>query len=73
MEFMLLSVFIYHYNRLLTIEFIVNELNELNNSYYSAQNIYVLIKRLRGKLEEEPSNPKILINLRPGYILLINR
>lgn len=71
MEFKLLTIFISNPNELLDVTYLMNTMNELNDSCYSEQNIYIQISRLRSKIEENPSEPDLLITLRPGYILNI--
>ncbi|MEK5586603.1 helix-turn-helix domain-containing protein [Paenibacillus sp. FSL P2-0536] len=44
---------------------------EKHSLYCSEQNLYVYISRLRKKLENDPKNPEFLINMRPGYIFLV--
>lgn len=47
---------------------IIAYMQNYSNSYFTEQNIYVYINRLRKKIEP-CSTPEILINMRPGYML----
>ncbi|WP_397359872.1 helix-turn-helix domain-containing protein [Paenibacillus sp. Y412MC10] len=63
----LLLFFINNYNRRIFVEEIIDYMQD-KYICYSDQNLYVYISRLRKKIEEDSKNPKVLINMRPGYI-----
>lgn len=71
-EYNLLLVFVRYYNQVLSVDFILENLHEYYELTYAPQNLYVLIMRLRHKLEKKPTNPEILINLKPGYLFNID-
>jgi DNA-binding response OmpR family regulator len=69
MELKLLLLFASRPNQKVTIDYLAETLNKMNNSVYTSQNIYVLIYRLRKKIEANTSTPTLIINLYPGYVL----
>lgn len=69
LEFLILCHFSLNINKVLYIEDIVNFINDSTKKCYTEQNVYVYIRRIRIKLEKNYKDPKILLNIHPGYIL----
>lgn len=67
-EAWLLRYFVTHANKRLSIDDIIHYLRDYT-PFITEQNVYVYISRLRKKIEDEPKKPKLLLNLRPGYLL----
>ena len=68
LEYRLLLVFINNRGRLLTREQLLDSLWDAAGAYVNDNTLTVYIKRLRGKIEDDPSNPKILLTVRGiGY------
>lgn len=55
-------------NKRVLMEEIIHHLGGYSPSL-TEQNVYVYISRLRKKIEDDPKKPKLLLNLRPGYLL----
>ncbi|QHW31796.1 winged helix-turn-helix domain-containing protein [Paenibacillus rhizovicinus] len=72
LEFLILSFFSNNLNTVLYVEDILDYINKATSfqKNYTEQNVYVYIQKIRSKLEEDKRNPKILLNVRPGYILM---
>ena len=68
LEYRLLLVFINNRGRLLTREQLLDSLWDAAGAYVNDNTLTVYIKRLREKIEDDPSNPKILLTVRGiGY------
>lgn len=68
MEYRLLCLFLRNKNRILTREMIQNELWDGSGSYVDDNTLSVHIRRLREKIEEQPSHPVRLLTVRGfGY------
>ncbi|NEU26500.1 winged helix-turn-helix domain-containing protein [Paenibacillus polymyxa] len=71
-ENLLLSFFCENPNKKVYVQDLVELLSMTKpNIAFTEQNVYVYISRLRKKLEDIPSQPCLLLNLRPGYLLSI--
>lgn len=70
MELRLLNYFIENKNTRISSEEIALYL-ETFSAYPTNQNVYVYINRLRRKIECNPNDPQLLLNLRPDYIFFI--
>lgn len=67
-EYRLLCYFMENKNRILTRQQILNYLWDNNGDYIDDNTLSVYIRRLRMKVEKNPSNPKILLTVRRmGY------
>ncbi|MNW47218.1 hypothetical protein D3C74_245430 [compost metagenome] len=69
LEFLILNYFANNLNTVLYVNDILNYINSSYDKTYTEQNVYVYIQRIRMKIEKDYKNPKILLNIRPGYIL----
>ena len=67
-EARLLRYFVTHANKRLSIDDIIQYLRDYT-PFITEHNVYVYISRLRKKIEDDPKKPKLLLNLRPGYLL----
>ncbi|MNW44930.1 DNA-binding transcriptional activator KdpE [compost metagenome] len=70
-EARLINYLINNANRKVQIKELLNYLEDSSNATLTEYNVYMLIYRLRKKLEVNHKRPKILRNHRPGYIFLI--
>lgn len=67
-EYRLLSLFVRHAGQTLTRNFILDELWDGNGNFVDDNTLSVYIRRLREKLEKEPSRPEHLLTVRGmGY------
>lgn len=67
-EYKLLCLFMKHPNVILTKEQILNQLWDCEGNYVDSSTLTVYIRRLRMKIEDDPSEPKFLITVRRmGY------
>lgn len=69
----LLLFFCMNPNRKISLRELLEYSSKNNNTCYIEQNIYINIKRLRLKIENNPKNPELILNIRPGYIFNINQ
>ena len=70
LEYRLLLIFINHPEIVITRERLLDELWDAAGEYVNDNTLTVYIKRLREKIEEEPSEPKIILTVRGmGYRL----
>jgi DNA-binding response OmpR family regulator len=70
LEYRLLLVFVNHPQNILTREQLLDELWDTTGEFVNDNTLTVYIKRLREKIEEVPSNPKIILTVRGiGYRL----
>ncbi|MFE5321477.1 helix-turn-helix domain-containing protein [Paenibacillus sp. NPDC056579] len=70
-EFRTLYYFINHANRRILPEELIEHLSLSSNALLDIRNLYNTICKLRKKIEPIPQSPQILLNVRPGYIFLI--
>lgn len=67
-EYKLLCLFLHNPNTVLTKELILEKLWDRNENYIDSSTLTVYIRRLRMKIEDDPSNPKMLLTVRGmGY------
>lgn len=67
-EYKLLCLFMKNPNRVLTKELIVDKLWDCEGSYINSSTLTVYIRRLRMKIEDNPSDPQMLLTVRRmGY------
>ena len=67
-EYKLLCLFLHNPNTVLTKELILEKLWDRNEDYIDSSTLTVYIRRLRMKIEDDPSNPKMLLTVRGmGY------
>ena len=67
-EYKLLCLFLHNPNTVLTKELILEKLWDRNENYIDSSTLTVYIRRLRMKIEDDPSNPKMLLTARGmGY------
>ena len=67
-EYKLLCFFMKNPNNILSKEQILNQLWDSEGSYVDSNTLTVYIRRLRTKIEENPSEPKMLLTVRRmGY------
>ena len=67
-EYKLLCFFLEHPNRVLSPEQILGRLWDCEQNYIDSSTLTVYIRRLRAKIEDDPSNPKRIITVRRmGY------
>lgn len=67
-EYKLLCLFLHNPNTVLTKELILEKLWDRNENYIDSSTLTVYIRRLRMKVEDDPSNPKMLLTARGmGY------
>ncbi|WP_125153270.1 response regulator transcription factor [Clostridium rectalis] len=67
-EFKLLRFLICNYNQILTKDQILNQLWDVDGNFINENTLAVNIRRLREKIEDNPSNPKYIKNIRGiGY------
>ena len=67
-EYKLLCLFLHNPNTVLTKELILEKLWDRNENYIDSSTLTVYIRRLRMKIEDDPSNPKMLLTVRSmGY------
>lgn len=67
-EYKLLCLFMENPNRVLSSEQILSKLWDCNENYVDNNTLTVYIRRLRTKIEEDPSNPKRILTIRRlGY------
>lgn len=70
LEYRLLLVFVSSPKSVITREHLLDELWDAAGEYVNNNTLTVYIKRLREKIEDEPSNPKIILTVRgTGYRL----
>lgn len=70
MEYKLLLTFIQNPNQVLSRETLLEGLWEFGSEYVNDNTLTVYIKRLREKIEENPSNPQLIVTVRGlGYRL----
>ena len=70
LEYRLLLVFINHPETIITRERLLDELWDAAGEFVNDNTLTVYIKRLREKIEEKPSEPKIILTVRGmGYRL----
>lgn len=68
-EFKLLSFFMHNPMRILTREQLLNAIWDIDGNFVDENTLSVNIRRLREKIEDDPSTPEILKNVRGlGYI-----
>lgn len=68
MEYHLLEIFCENQNKLLTREYLLDEIVDLAGDYVNANTLNVYIKRLRKKIERDPAHPVIIQTVRGlGY------
>lgn len=68
LEFKILNVFISNRGKLISREHLLEEIWDIAGNYVNDNTLTVYIKRIREKLEDEPSNPKIIKTVRGlGY------
>ena len=68
LEYKLLTLFIDHRGKLLTRDQILDEIWNIAGDFVNDNTITVYIKRLREKIEDDPTNPKIIKTVRGlGY------
>lgn len=68
MEYKILLNLITNKNQVLTREQILADIWDCNEDYVNDNTLTVYIKRLREKIEDDPSNPQIIITVRGlGY------
>ena len=71
MEYKLLQIFLDHRGKLLSREFLLDEIVECCGDYVNDNTLSVYIRRLRSKIEKDPVHPVILQTVRGlGYRLL---
>lgn len=71
MEYKLLQIFLDHRGKLLSREFLLDEIVEACGDYVNDNTLSVYIRRLRSKIEKDPVHPTILQTVRGlGYRLL---
>ena len=71
MEYKLLQIFLDHRGKLLSREFLLDEIVECCGDYVNDNTLSVYIRRLRSKIEKDPVHPEILQTVRGlGYRLL---
>ncbi len=67
-EYKLLCLFMENPNIILSSEQILSKLWDCNENYVDGNTLTVYIRRLRAKIEDNPSNPKMIITIRRmGY------
>ena len=67
-EYKLLCLFLEHPNLVLSPEQILGRLWDCEQNYIDSSTLTVYIRRLRAKIEDDPSNPKRIITVRRmGY------
>ena len=67
-DYKLLCLFLHNPNTVLTKELILEKLWDRNENYIDSSTLTVYIRRLRMKIEDDPSNPKMLLTVRGmGY------
>ncbi|MCY6958524.1 response regulator transcription factor [Clostridium brassicae] len=67
-EFKLLKCLICNYNQIVTKDQILNELWDIDGNFINENTLAVNIRRLREKIEDDPSKPKYIKNIRGiGY------
>ena len=67
-EYKLLCLFMEHPNIVLSAEQIMGRLWDCEENYIDSSTLTVYIRRLRAKIEDEPSNPKRIVTVRRmGY------
>lgn len=68
LEYKLLYLFVTNKNVVLTLEIIITNVWGCDENYVDTNTLTVYIRRLRLKIEDDPSNPKIIITIRgKGY------
>lgn len=68
LEYKLLTLFIDHRGKLLTRDQLLDEIWNIAGDFVNDNTITVYIKRLREKIEDDPTNPKIIKTVRGlGY------
>lgn len=72
MESNLLLFFCLNPNKIILAEKILDYFSMRSHCCYTAQNVYVIINKLRSKIEKKKSKPVIIKNMRPGYIFNVN-
>lgn len=72
-EYKLLCFFMQHPNRMLTKEQILEKLWDIDENYIDSSALTVYIRRLRLKIEDNPSMPRMLVTIRRmGYKWVVN-
>lgn len=67
-EYRLLVLFLRNQGRILTREYILNELWDNTGDFVDDNTLSVYVRRLREKIEEHPSRPRYLLTVRGfGY------
>lgn len=68
MEFHLLKIFINNRGKMLSREYLLDEIVDIAGDYVNANTLNVYIKRLRQKIERDPSDPVVIQTVRGiGY------
>ncbi|EGL16357.1 MULTISPECIES: helix-turn-helix domain-containing protein [unclassified Paenibacillus] len=70
-EARLFHLFLQRPNERIFIEELIEHLERFSPCAFTEQNVYVHINRIRKKIEENPKQPRLLLNTRPGYLLSI--
>lgn len=68
LEYRLFLIFLNHIGQILTREQLLNDIWDASGEYVNDNTLTVYIRRLRNKLEDDPSNPQIIKTIRGiGY------
>ncbi|MFE5321476.1 helix-turn-helix domain-containing protein [Paenibacillus sp. NPDC056579] len=71
-EYRIINYFINNSDQTTTPGELIDHLSQYKDHCYSMQNIYGYIYNIRKKIETNPRNPEALLNVKPGYKLIIS-